>query len=99
MLPSANPSIIFQKLDEGAVLFAPHSELYFGLNEVGVIVWDLLPPRSATLEDLCTAVGARYPDVPTATIRADVAELLDQLVADGLARPADPRRTDAATDS
>jgi hypothetical protein len=99
MLPTAVPTVIFQKLDEGAVLFAPASELYFGLNEVGVVIWDLLPPKCASLDLLCAIVAARYPDVPFATIQADVTELLDQLVADGLARYVDPRPTDAAAAS
>ena len=96
MLPLANPAVIFQKLDDGAVLFAPETEIYFGLNEVGVAVWELLPPRVGTIEDLCAQIAARYPDAPVETIRADVEELLAQLVTEGLARHAEPRGTDAA---
>lgn len=99
MLPTANPSVIFQKLDDGAVLFAPETELYFGLNAVGALVWDLLPPRSASIEAICSSVQGAYPDVPASTIRADVEELLDQLVSEGLARPADPRGIDGAAAS
>lgn len=95
MLPSANPSVIFQKLDDGAVLFAPETELYFGLNAVGALVWDLLPPRTRTIEALCEAVASSYPDVPLTTLRTDVEELLDQLVAEGLVRRADAGGTDA----
>ena len=63
MLPSANPAVIFQKLDDGAVLFTPETELYFGLNSVGALVWDLLPPRTETLDLLpvstpCVALWA-----------------------------------------
>jgi len=99
MLPIANSSVVFQKLDEGAVLFAPETEVYFGLNDVGALIWELLPPRNHTLEELCESVSARYPEVPLATIRSDVAELLAQLIADGLARHADTRGTDAAATS
>ena len=99
MLPSANPSVIFQKLDDGAVLFTPETELYFGLNAVGALVWDLLPPRTGSLELLCASVAAAYPEVPADTIRMDVEELLEQLVAEGLARRASPRGTDAAAGS
>lgn len=99
MLPTANPSVIFQKLDDGAVLFAPDTELYFGLNAVGALVWDLLPPRSATIDAICSSVRNAYPDVPAEIIRADVEELLDQLVDEGLARRADSRGTDAAAAS
>lgn len=99
MLPSANPSVIFQKLDDGAVLFTPETEIYFGLNAVGALVWDLLPPRTESLDALCASVAAVYPDVPTGTVRADVEELLAQLVAEGLARRATPRGNDAAAGS
>lgn len=99
MLPSANPSVIFQKLDDGAVLFAPDTELYFGLNAVGALVWDLLPPRSGSLDELCAMLSATFPDVAASTIRTDVEELLEQLVAEGLLRRPDARGTDAAAAS
>lgn len=85
MLPRANPAVIFQRVDDGAVLFAPASELYFGLNEVGAAIWESLPPVATSLDDLCARVQARYPDAPAETIRADALELLEQLVGDGLA--------------
>jgi hypothetical protein len=90
MLPHANPSVIFQKLDDGAVLFAPESEIYFGLNSVGVAIWEFLPPVSHSVDDLCARVGALYPDAPPDTIRSDVGELLDQLVNEGLVLRAAP---------
>ena len=96
MLPVAVPTVIQQKLDDGTVLFDPETELYFGLNEVGSLVWSLLPPACESLDQLCEQVSARYPDVPLAAIRSDVAELLEQLVAEGLARPSAPRGIDAA---
>lgn len=99
MLPRANPSVIFQKLDDGAVLFAPETELYFGLNEVGVAVWELLPPMTDSLEQLCAMIASRYPEVTLETIRDDVEEVLQQLVNEGLARHADPRGTDVAAAS
>ncbi|MBX7118693.1 MAG: PqqD family protein [Gemmatimonadaceae bacterium] len=80
-----NPRVVFQKLDDGAVLFSPDTELYFGLNEVGALVWQLLPPASASLPALTATVGARYPEVASSTIATDVGELLDALVREGLA--------------
>lgn len=84
MLPSTHPSVIFQKLEDGAVLFAPGSELYFGLNEVGAMIWMLLP-EVRSIGDLCNAVAARYPEVAPSVIRTDIEELLQQLVREGLA--------------
>jgi hypothetical protein len=95
MLPSANPSVICQRVDDGAVLFAPHSETYFGLNAVGVAIWEALPPVTATLDELCARIGRLYPDAPAATIRGDVVELLEQLMADGLALHGTAARPDA----
>ncbi len=84
MLPTPLSSVIFQRIEDGAVLFAPATEVYFGLNEVGARVWQLLPPATGNLDDLCATLGKEYPDVDAATIRQDVLELLDQLTAEGL---------------
>lgn len=97
--PSQNPRVVFQKLDDGAVLFAPETELYFGLNEVGQLVWQLLHPSTATLDEVAARVGERFPEVPLATIRADVGELVDALLREGLARHAEERSGDAGTAS
>jgi hypothetical protein len=87
MLPTAQPSVIFQKVADGAVLFAPETEIYFGLNEVGTRVWELLPPACRTLEEVVGRLQAAYPDTPGETIRQDVIELLADLVGQGLAKP------------
>lgn len=84
-LPVAAASIIFQEFDDGAVLFAPEREYYFGLNEVGTFIWSLLPPQCGSLDELCVAIAARYPDVAPEVIRADAVELLERLVQEGLA--------------
>ena len=53
MLPTRNPKIIFKALATGAVLYSPQDEVYFGLNPVGVRVWELLPPANRHLDDVC----------------------------------------------
>ncbi len=85
-LPSPHPSVLFQPVSEGAVLLHVDDEVYFGLNEVGCEIWQLLPPRSASLAELVAALGAKYPDVPEATLVADVSELLGALEKAGLVR-------------
>ena len=88
MLPTPRPNIVFQRIDDGAVLFAPDTEVYFGLNEVGAKVWQLLAPPSSTLDELCLRVAADYPAIPPETVRSDIVELLEQLAIEGLvARP------------
>lgn len=88
MLPTRNPKVIFKALATGAVLYSTEEEVYFGLNPVGVRVWELLPPAHQQLDDLCRVLAAEYPDVEESVIRADVAELLDELLKSGLVLPA-----------
>jgi hypothetical protein len=79
MLPVANPKVIYRALSDGAVLFSTEDEVYFGLNAVGARVWELLPPVSSTLDELCAALAAQYPDVDPNVIRSDVVELIEEL--------------------
>jgi hypothetical protein len=89
VLPTRNPKIIFKALATGAVLYSPQDEVYFGLNPVGVRVWELLPPASQNIDDVCRILAGEYPDAPPEMIRADVAELLDELAKLGLVVAAD----------
>lgn len=79
VLPARSGSVIFQELPDGAVLFSMAEEVYYGLNPVGAAVWQLLPPATRTLDELCGELGRRYPDVPAAQLREDVSELLASL--------------------
>jgi len=89
MLPSPHPAVLFQPVSEGAILLHTEQEIYFGLNGVGVEVWQMLPPACTELEDVCNALGRRYPEVPAGELRNDVVELLDTLTVQGLVVPAD----------
>ena len=84
MLPTRNSKVIFKALATGAVLNSTEDEVYFGLNPVGVRVWELLPPTHQTLDELCRALAAEYPEAGEDVIRADVSELLDELFRLGL---------------
>ena len=79
ILPRPHPAVMFREVSDGAVLLQMEDELYFGLNEVGARIWQLLPPVSSSLEALCASMAAIYPDVPLEQLSADVAELLEQL--------------------
>jgi len=70
---------MFREVSEGAVLLQMEDEIYFGLNEVGARIWQLLPPVSDSLEELCASLTTVYPDVPLEQLSADVAELIEQL--------------------
>lgn len=94
MLPVANPKVIFKALSDGAVLFSTEDEVYFGLNEVGARVWQLLPPKLATLDELCAAIAVHYPEVEPGVIRQDVTELISELAAHRLVLPRNAEQTD-----
>lgn len=83
-LPVPDPAVLFRPVSEGAVLLHGDDEVYFGLDEVGAHIWELLPPRSAHLDEVVEALARRYPDVDRATLRQDVADLLDELKEAGL---------------
>lgn len=86
-LPIASPEVIYRPLPDGAVLFSARDEVYFGLNAVGVRVWELIAAPDASFDGVCSAIHAAYPDAPIDTIRGDVRELLDEMVAAGLVVP------------
>ena len=80
-LPLPAAGIMFQPLDDGAVLLDPATEVYFGLNHVGATIWAQLPPVRRTFGELCAAVCAAYPDAAPDAVRGDAARLLDELAA------------------
>jgi hypothetical protein len=70
-------------MDEGGVLFCSRTEIYFGLNAVGVAIWDRLPeagaPEGRNFEGLVDALQEVYPDVDRAILATDVQEFLGAL--------------------
>lgn len=81
ILPRPHPAVMFREVsDGGAVLLQMEEEVYFGLNAVGARIWQLLPPASTSLDDLCAQLGASYPDADPDRIRADATELIAQLL-------------------
>lgn len=90
MLPVVNPEVIYQSMSDGAVLFSTRDEVYFGLNPVGARVWEALPPANATWDALYAAVQAQYPEVDPDTLRADVKELVEELLSRRLLLPHKP---------
>jgi len=87
VLPTRNPKVIFKSLAKGGVLYDASDEVYFGLNPVGVRIWELLPPVTERLEEVCLVLGREYPDVAPDVLRADVVELLEDLARMGLVQP------------
>jgi Coenzyme PQQ synthesis protein D (PqqD) len=83
-LPSARSNVAWTKLPDGAVLFAPETEVYYAMNGVAALVWELLPQHADSIDALCAAIGERFPDATPEQIRDDVVELLDDLNRSGL---------------
>ena len=84
MLPRPHPGVLFKTVSDGAVLLHVEEEIYFGLNDVGTLIWQLLPPACRDLNELCSRLAEVYSDVPPQVLRADVVELLNELEANQL---------------
>jgi len=77
-------SVIFQPVSEGAVLLHSETEVYFGLNQVGARIWELITEPGTSLDTMVEAIHEAYPDAEREMIRADIEELLGELEAQGL---------------
>lgn len=75
--------VLFQNLDGEAVLLDLASETYFGLNEVGTKVWELLE-SSPTLGEIVSLLQSEY-EVESARAESDVLDLATRLIEAGLA--------------
>ena len=74
-------------LPDGAVLFSPETEVYYGMNSVAAAIWELLPQSGGTMDMLCSAIGKRFPDALLGQIHTDVVDLLGELERSGLVEP------------
>ncbi len=83
-LPRKRNGVQFRAVPDGAVLYSKEHEVYYGLNQVGTEVWKLLPPVTATMDELCEKLAAIYTDVGVDVIRSDVEAMLQELVSHGL---------------
>ena len=72
-------AVVCRPVEDGAVLLQVEDEVYFGLNRVGLQVWQMMATGCSDVDELCTRLSAHYPDIPSVTLREDVMELLEQL--------------------
>lgn len=82
MRVSKPAQVITRPLDGELVLLNLDTETYFGLDEVGTRMWEVVsssPSVEAALEQLVTEY-----DTDEATLRHDLQALLSQLVESGL---------------
>jgi len=84
VLPVPHPEVVARVLPDGSVLFHARTEVYFGLNETGTVIWSALAAGASSEEALVAAVIRQWPDAPQADVYRHVRELLAELSAEGL---------------
>ena len=78
----ANPNVVVQQTNDGAILMDMASGDCFELNRLGADVWGRLGKGESPAE-LVANVAASY-DVPAAKVESDVQALLQLLTQNGL---------------
>ena len=74
--------VLSQEVNGETVLLDLEGEIYFGLNEVGTRIWQLLESGQTVAEAVSTLI-AEY-DVSQQQLETDVSELLAKLIKAGL---------------
>jgi hypothetical protein len=77
-----SPEVISQEVSGETVLLDLNSENYFGLDEVGTRIWQLVQ-QSATLQEVYDTLLAEY-EVEPAVLLQDLDRLLADIQAAGL---------------
>ncbi|MFV8819164.1 PqqD family protein [Haliea sp. E17] len=77
-----SPQVIFQEVSGEMVLLDLASEQYFGLDEVGARIWQLIDEH-AEWPAMIPVLLDEY-DVEETRLREDVERLLNELMASGL---------------
>jgi hypothetical protein len=72
-----SPDVVFRNLDGEAVILDLATGTYFGLNEVGTRIWQLVD-EGRDLPQIVDTVSAEY-EADRETIAHDVRKLLDDL--------------------
>jgi hypothetical protein len=75
-------NVLIQELDGEAVLLNLKSETYFGLDDVGMLMWQVLT-TSPSIQNAFEVLQNEY-EVAPEKLQQDLGELLDKLVQQGL---------------
>ena len=86
---SVAPDVLHQELGGETVLLNLTNESYFGLDEVGTRIWQVLAETSSPSEVVARLL-AEY-DVSPEQLRGDVERLVTQLAEAGLVSTSPPR--------
>ncbi|WAC09723.1 PqqD family protein [Dyadobacter pollutisoli] len=74
---------ISSKVAGETVILNHNKGAYFGLDEVGVLIWDTLEKGPQTIDSLCDVVTQTY-DVDMDTCKEDIDSLLKDLISEKL---------------
>jgi hypothetical protein len=77
-----SPTVLFQELEEEAVLLDLANEQYYGLDEVGTRIWQLFW-QCHDVGQVMTQMLTEY-NVPEATLHQDLTQLIHDLADAGL---------------
>ncbi len=80
---SACDDVVAREVAGEAVLLNLASGTYFGLNDTGSMIWQMIEENSASIAEICDAVEEEY-DVEREDAERDVLALVEQLVEHGL---------------
>jgi hypothetical protein len=86
----ANPNVVTQSMDDGAILMDMASGDCFELNRIGAEIWRRLAAGESATQ-LVASVAASY-GLPPATVEPDVRGLLEELTRSGLLTSKSPSR-------
>ncbi len=75
-------STVIQRVDQEAVLINLDTGIYFGLDEMGLVMFDLITELGLASEIINT-LNCNY-DAPTEQLSHDLAEFITKLEASGL---------------
>jgi hypothetical protein len=75
------PNVIFRALGSESVILNLDSGVYFGLDEIGTRIWQLLEEQD--VRGVCESLRVDY-DVSPQRVEADVIAFVDHLSAKGL---------------
>jgi hypothetical protein len=77
-----SPNATFQVVADEAILIHLQSGVYYSLNEVGTVFWQMLDGQ-LSLQDCAAKIAAEY-DAPQEVILGDLDELAGELMKEGL---------------
>jgi hypothetical protein len=82
---SISKEVLSQELNGETVLLDLQGESYFGLNEVGARIWQLIQSEH-TVDETLNTLSDEY-DVSWEQLESDVGKLLNKLTETGLINP------------